>query len=121
VHPGAQVHELAVADALDLTVADVVVANPPYLPTGSADDLAPEVRDFDPPRSLWGGGDGLHVLRQVGLVSASLLRPGGRLAVEHDARHQPEVMDLLRQSGFDEVAGHVDLTGRPRFVTGSRR
>jgi release factor glutamine methyltransferase len=114
------IHEQPLDDPLGgLEVADVVVSNPPYLPTSAGDLLTPEVADFDPPRALWGGTDGLDVVRDVVRVAASLLRPGGLLAVEHDARHQPEVIALFHASGFADVRGHLDLTTRPRFVTGS--
>jgi len=46
-----------------------------------------------------------------------LLRPGGLLATEHDDSHQDQVIALLSAAGFDDVVGHPDLTGRPRFVT----
>jgi release factor glutamine methyltransferase len=120
--PAPEVHVVAVADALPhLTGVDLVVANPPYLPTLPTEELTPEVVDYDPPLALWGGPDGLDTLREVVAAAVRLLRPGGQLAVEHDARHQPEVVDLLQRNGFRDIAAHDDLTGRPRFVTGSRR
>ena len=99
-------------------VADVVVSNPPYLPLGTVVD--PEVADHDPPIALWGGSDGLDMLRAVVDVAGRLLRPGGLLALEHDLTHQGEVLALVCRSGFSQVLGHVDLAGRNRYVTAVR-
>lgn len=115
-----EVHELALEDWFPLTEGvDLVVSNPPYLPTGAGDRLSPEVADYDPPRALWGGPDGLAVVRDVVDAAARVLRSGGLLAVEHDARHQAEVVALLHAGGFVGVQAHLDLTTQPRFVTGS--
>jgi release factor glutamine methyltransferase len=93
---------------------DLVLANPPYVPTGTA--LPPEV-EHDPPVALWGGPDGLSVLAGVAGRAAGLLRPGGRLGVEHDQAHAAGVRALLGRRGFAEVASRTDLAGRPRFCT----
>lgn len=98
---------------------DVVVANPPYLPTAAGDRLDPEV-GHDPAAALYAGPDGLDVIRVLVPAARGLLAPGGLLALEHDARHQDDVRDLLRDNGFRGIVGHADLTGRPRYVTGSR-
>jgi release factor glutamine methyltransferase len=115
------IHAGSVDDALgDLfadVLADVVVSNPPYLPDGWVVD--PEV-EADPAIALWGGPDGLTVIRAVVVAAARLLRPGGLVAVEHDASHQPAVLDCLRRKGFVDVRGHRDLTGRDRYATGVR-
>lgn len=119
---GTAVHHASVADASHLlSGVDVVVSNPPYLPTESGDRLEPEVAEYDPSRALWGGPDGLAVLREVVQAAGAMLRVGGVLAVEHDARHQRAVVALFRAAGFAHVRGHLDLTGQPRFVTGSLR
>lgn len=97
---------------------DAVVSNPPYLPDGLA--LEPEVARHDPAAALWGGPDGLDVVREVLTAATRLLRPGGFVALEHDVSHQQELLRLLCQSGFVEVTGHQDLTGRERYVTGRR-
>lgn len=97
---------------------DLVTANPPYLRTGAA--VEPEVARFDPPVALWGGPDGLEFVRVAATRAAEMLRPGGTLVLEHDASHQPTVVELLQQSGFVAMQCHTDLAGRPRFVSARR-
>ena len=107
-------------DDLDGTV-DVVVTNPPYVPPDSV-PVDPEVRDHDPAIALYGGGpDGLQVPRQVVAAAARLLRAGGLLVVEHADVQQAALLRTLAASGlWREAAGHLDLTGRPRYVTARR-
>jgi release factor glutamine methyltransferase len=99
---------------------DVLLCNPPYVPDGTA--VPPEVAEHDPAEAVFGGGDGLAVIRPVIELAAVLLRPGGALGVEHDDVHGEAVPELLRADGrFDEVTAHDDLTGRPRYATARRR
>lgn len=118
-----QLHHADVADALpelDGRV-DLVVSNPPYVPDDERDLVEPEVRDHDPSLALWAGGDGLDVLRVVVRRSAGLLRPGGAVVVEHSDRQGESVPAVLRDAGgWVDVRDHADLTGRPRYVTGTR-
>lgn len=98
---------------------DLIVANPPYVPSGTP--TPPEVADFDPPQAVFAGPDGLDVI--VGLVGniARWLKPGGAFGVEHDEGHAERVRELFAQDErFCEVKTMNDLTGRPRFVTGRR-
>jgi release factor glutamine methyltransferase len=104
---------------LDGTV-DVVVSNPPYVPDGAR--VPQEVADHDPPLALWGGPDGLDVVRGLLVTAARLLRPGGWLGIEHADQQGSALPALVRAHGaFDEVADHPDLAGRPRFTTARRR
>ena len=107
------------ADALpDLDGAvDLVIVNPPYIPTGHLPFLPSDVVDHEPGLALFSGADGLEAIRVVAGAARRLLRPGGLLATEHDDSHQDQVIALLSAAGFDDVVGHPDLTGRPRFVT----
>ncbi|MFI5494589.1 peptide chain release factor N(5)-glutamine methyltransferase [Actinoplanes sp. NPDC051859] len=98
---------------------DVVLCNPPYVP--DATEVPPEVADHDPAMAVFGGADGLDVIRPVIALAAGLLRPGGFLGIEHDDVHGDAVPDLLHADGrFTEATGHPDLTGRPRFATARR-
>jgi release factor glutamine methyltransferase len=105
---------------LDGTV-DLVVSNPPYVPLDERDLVDPEVRDHDPAEALWAGEDGLEVIRRVIDRALVLLRPGGRLVIEHSDRHGEVVPQLMTAAGFRDVRGHHDLTGRPRFAEGVTR
>lgn len=98
---------------------DLVTANPPYVPDGTA--VEPEVAEHDPAEAVFAGPDGLAVIRPLLSVAASLLKVGGVLAVEHDDSQGESVPALLRaRRVLAEVADHQDLTGRPRFVTATR-
>jgi release factor glutamine methyltransferase len=106
---------------------DVVVSNPPYIPAGS-EPSDPEVRDHDPQVALYGGGPlGLDVPKAVLLAAARLLRPGGLLVMEHADVQQEQVLALLRAPDaldgpvWVDSTGHLDLAGRPRYVTARRR
>ncbi len=95
---------------------DVVVSNPPYVPDGAR--LPREVADHDPPLALWGGPDGLDVVRGLLRTAARLLRPGGLLAIEHADVQGGALPALVRaHGGFTAVADHPDLAGRPRYTT----
>jgi release factor glutamine methyltransferase len=92
---------------------DVVVSNPPYVPAGTAVDQ--ETQEHDPALALWGGVDGLDMIRQVEAAARRLLKPGGLVVVEHDVTHGTAAPKVFRD--WDDVADHQDLAGRDRFVT----
>ncbi|WP_244522428.1 peptide chain release factor N(5)-glutamine methyltransferase [Geodermatophilus africanus] len=103
---------------LDGTV-DLVVSNPPYVPDGAT--VPREVADHDPPLALWGGPDGLDVVRGLLRTAARLLRPGGGLGIEHADQQGGALPALVRASGgWTDVADHPDLAGRPRYTTAHR-
>ena len=109
------------ADALpelDGTV-DVVISNPPYIPAGAV-PRDPEVRLFDPEIALYGGEDGLDVVRQVSASAARLLHPGGALVLEHGELQAAQIAALLKQDGWKAIAHHRDLLGRDRATTALR-
>ncbi|TLF94859.1 peptide chain release factor N(5)-glutamine methyltransferase [Nocardia cyriacigeorgica] len=98
---------------------DIVVSNPPYIPVGA--ELDPEVADHDPHRALFGGPDGLDVIRGLVPTIARLLRPGGGTAIEHDDSNGSALAALLTGTGaFTEITEHPDLAGKPRFVAAVR-
>lgn len=109
------------ADALpelDGTVA-VVISNPPYIPN-EAIPRDPEVRLFDPEHALYGGEDGLDVVRQVSQTARRLLHPGGTLVLEHGELQGAAIAALLIEDGWSGVATHPDLLGRDRATTAIR-
>lgn len=103
---------------LDGTV-DVVVSNPPYVPVGAI-PRDPEVRLFDPALALYGGADGLDVVRAISRRALALLRPGGTLVLEHAEVQGPSIRDLLAADGWRACATHPDLTRRDRATTANR-
>lgn len=106
-------------------LVDVVVTNPPYIPDAAV-PRDPEVAQHDPPRALFGGPDGLDVVRGLAVAAAALLRPGGVLVVEHGDEQGERagaagVPHVLREHGaFRDVDDHVDLGGRDRATTAVR-
>ena len=98
---------------------DLVVANPPYIPDGTA--MEPEVAHHDPPHALFAGPDGMAVIGGIVELAARLLRDGGRCAVEHDDTTSARTVDVFtRTDRFVDICARHDLTGRPRFVTAVR-
>jgi release factor glutamine methyltransferase len=98
---------------------DLLVCNPPYVPAGTA--VPPEVAEHDPALAVFGGPDGLTVIRHVVHAAARLLRRGGAFAMEHDDSHGESVPELLStRRVLTDVEDHADLAGRPRFVTARR-
>lgn len=103
---------------LDGTVS-VLVSNPPYVPD-AAIPRDPEVRFWDPPAALYGGTDGLDVVRVLSQVGLRLLRPGGTLVIEHGEWQGEPIRELLAADGWRATATHPDLTTRDRATTGIR-
>lgn len=97
---------------------DLVVSNPPYIPTSEIPKLQEEVRAFEPALALDGGADGLDFHR--GLVTGALrvLRPGGWLAVEVAMGQAPAVAALFRKAGLTSLTIRRDLAGIERVVAG---
>lgn len=101
---------------------DIVVANPPYIPTAELADLARDVRDHEPPLALDGGTDGLDAYRELLPSIATVLADGGWSALEIDTRAAAPVAALAIEGlGPDTVTQtHNDLTDRPRVVSLTR-
>lgn len=95
---------------------DVVVSNPPYIPLGAI-PRDPEVRLHDPEAALYGGEDGLDVVRAVSATARRLLRPGGTLVLEHGELQGAEIRDLLTADGWRAASTTRDLLGRDRATT----
>ncbi|MDJ0349474.1 peptide chain release factor N(5)-glutamine methyltransferase [Cryobacterium sp. PH29-G1] len=103
---------------LDGSVA-VVISNPPYIPA-DAIPRDPEVRLFDPAHALFGGIDGLDVVRSVSTTALRLLRPGGVLVIEHGELQGAIIRALLTADGWRAAATHRDYTSRDRATTALR-
>jgi release factor glutamine methyltransferase len=99
--------------------ASVVISNPPYVPD-AAIPRDPEVRFYDPAAALYGGEDGLDVVRQLSGTAARLLRPGGTLVLEHGELQGEAIRDILTADGWRAAATFRDLTQRDRTTTAIR-
>lgn len=98
---------------------DVIVSNPPYIPTAEVELLQPEVRDHDPRLALDGGADGLHFHRALAQRAAQFLKPGGRLLIEF-ADGQGEALRHLFGSHGWIIHGIIrDLSGTERILSAS--
>ena len=99
--------------------ADLIVSNPPYLPSALMPELPPEVRIHEPRLALDGGNDGLAVIRRLAVAARRYLRAAGALVVETAGGAQvAAAAALLRRAGWDQVAVRADLAGIDRFVAG---
>jgi release factor glutamine methyltransferase len=99
---------------------DLVVANPPYIPSITVEGLEPVVRDHEPRSALDGGSDGLAALRTISAGASQALAPGGVLLLEHHHDQSQSVGLLLESAGLEEVRAHRDLEGVRRFASGRR-
>lgn len=95
---------------------DVLVSNPPYIPSAVMESLPHEVADFEPALALDGGADGLDIFRRLVNAAPHMLRPGGLLACELYEGHLGAAADLCRSVGMHDVRIVEDFTGRPRIV-----
>lgn len=117
--------ELVAGDVTDPAIlpqwqgkCDLVVSNPPYVP--ETPELDPEVYQ-DPPEAVFAGASGMDVIVAMTETISRLLAAGGRFGVEHDDATSAEVQEVFADHGaFGDIAVLHDLTGRARFVTGSK-
>jgi release factor glutamine methyltransferase len=88
----------------DIGGFDVVTSNPPYIPQRDWELLPTSVKEFEDPRALQGGNDGLVFYRRIAelLKSTALLKPGGRLAVEFGINQAKEVQRVFQDTGMLE-------------------
>ncbi len=97
-----------------------IVANPPYVPMGEAGQLPPDIMRHEPTVSLFGGEDGLDILKKLVAESPAWLRPGAFFGSEMDPTQTPGVVKLCEAAGFEKVRVVQDLAGHGRFVVGRK-
>lgn len=97
---------------------DLIVSNPPYIPTADLDGLQPEVRDFEPKKALDGGFDGLDFYRMIIPATPSHLNYGGWLMVEIGVGQEEAVRDMFIDTGFVEVFTARDPGNNVRVIGG---
>lgn len=97
---------------------DVIVSNPPYIPSKEIGGLMPEVRDHEPVMALDGGADGLDFYRRIIREAAGYLKPGGWLAFEIGCSQGEDLVRLLSEAGYTGVRTGRDLAGQVRTAFG---
>lgn len=100
---------------------EVIVCNPPYIPTGEIPGLMEEVREHDPRSALDGGKDGLCFYKKIIAQAGGYLTPGGRLYFEIGCSQAEAVSGLMKAAGYREVNVCRDLSGLDRVVSGMAR
>jgi len=98
---------------------DVLVSNPPYIPQDMV-PIYPEVANFDPAMALYGGTDGLDLVRVIAKRGLQLLKPGGTIVLEHADIQGDAVREILEAEGYRQVSQHRDFNLRDRAVTAVR-
>lgn len=99
---------------------DLIISNPPYIPSGEIASLQPEVRDFDPRRALDGGADGLDYGRRLAAESAAFLKAHGRMMLEFGDGQSAGLREILRQQKWIVEAVEEDYSHRPRILVARR-
>lgn len=99
--------------------ADLILSNPPYIPTSDLETLEPSVRDHEPRLALDGGPDGLRVIERLAQEAGPFLAPGGKMLLEIGAGQGESVTGLLQRHGWKVEAIIKDAGGHPRVVRAS--
>ena len=95
---------------------DLIVSNPPYIPLIDIAGLAPDVREFDPPRALDGGPDGLEAYRRIAGGAEEHLAPEGHIILEIGAGQENAVNNLFKAQDFARESRHFDFSGHVRCL-----
>jgi release factor glutamine methyltransferase len=98
---------------------DLIVSNPPYIPTADMESLQPEVRDYEPLQALDGGPDGLAFYRAIIPSAPDHLNPGGWLIVEVGIGEADAVREMFSAAGFAGIFTALDQSGIERVVGGT--
>ncbi len=96
---------------------DLIISNPPYIPTAEIEELEAEVRQYDPLLALDGGADGLEFYRRIARDAGKYMNlTGGQLLLEIGAGQGKAVAELLQKEGWRGIQILPDLTGRERII-----
>ncbi len=96
---------------------DIIVSNPPYIPTPEIDTLMPEVRDHEPVLALDGSMDGLEFYRRISSDAKPYLRANGAIFFEIGYNQGEAVKEILLREGYAEISIKKDLSGHDRIVS----
>ena len=95
---------------------DLVLSNPPYIPSELIEDLEPVVKNHEPRLALDGGEDGMNASRKIILGASNGLAKGGWLILEHHYDQSENITDVMKNIGMDEVSFEKDLSGIKRYA-----
>lgn len=104
----------------DPASVDVLVSNPPYIPSHVVDGLEPHIRDHEPRLALDGGPDGLNIYRALLLDAVMVLKPGGGVFFEIGDEQGAALREMLEEYGFAKVEIIKDYSGKDRFAVGTQ-
>ena len=99
---------------------DLIISNPPYIPTAEIETLQPEVRVFEPRRALDGGVDGLDYFRRLAAEAPRFLKPSGRLMMEFGDGQAEAIREKFQHENWIVDTIHEDYTRRPRILVAKR-
>ncbi|MEG2459326.1 MAG: peptide chain release factor N(5)-glutamine methyltransferase [Raoultibacter sp.] len=108
-------------DAQLMGTFDLVISNPPYVPTSVVKTIPDEVKNFEPALALDGGPDGLDLFRRLLPFAHGALKPGGTLAVELHEEGMEHAVSLAEKAGFTAVHIVRDLADKPRVLVATRK
>lgn len=95
---------------------DVIVSNPPYIPSADIATLDADVQQYEPRLALDGGADGLDVIRRIFTDAKSHLEPGGWLMFEFTPEQAPKILTLAQEHGYQDATIVKDTAHQPRFL-----
>jgi release factor glutamine methyltransferase len=95
---------------------DLIISNPPYIPTAEIETLQPEVRDFDPREALDGGADGLDFYRRFATGAKAFLKPNGKIMLEFGDGQAPTIRELFENEKWVVEAVKDDYSQRARIL-----
>ena len=101
------------------TQFDLIISNPPYIPTAEIETLQPEVRDFDPRTALDGGTDGLDFYRRFASQAKPFLKPGGKIMLEFGDGQAPAIQKIFEDEKWIVEAVKDDYSQRARILIAS--
>ncbi len=103
------------------TSFDLIISNPPYIPSAEIETLDPEVRDFDPRGALDGGTDGLDFYRRLATEARSFLKPDGKIMVEFGDGQGGSISKIFEEQNWIVEAVRDDYTRRQRILIARKK
>jgi release factor glutamine methyltransferase len=99
-----------------LTIFDIIISNPPYIPLAEIAELTPEVREYDPITALSGGNDGLDCYREIVELLPRLLTPEGKIFLEIGSTQAFSVKGIIAEGDMSVIQTITDLAGHDRCL-----